>query len=107
MNKTTIKFTYEQFEECIKSIMNQDKYFKNIKKLSNGKINLFNDDNISTRDVLFLTLVELMNDYETDYIGYYLYKSQDETFKDKNGNIVPINSIEELWNVLIENMEEK
>lgn len=60
-------------------------------------------------------LEEIFNDKETQWISYYLYeldcgksyKDGDITEKDKDGNekIIPLKTPEDLYNLLIEDME--
>lgn len=111
MDMIKTKLTYEQFEKCINSIIEQDDFTEFLHNATNGIIQLYECDKLSTSIQLLELIEELTNDKENGYISFWLYecehgrKGEDRVFINKLS--VPFTTIRDLWNVLIKNIKEE
>ena len=101
--------TYEQFKKCIKSIIDQYKYIDKIYDATDGMINLWENEKLTTYNALYDLLRDLTND-KNDWIEYWLYdcecgKRKDfcDSVSDKDGNKIPFTTTKDLWDILVMN----
>ena len=99
--------TYEQFEKCIKSIIDQYKYIDKIYDATDGMINLWENEKLTTDHTLYELLRDLTND-KNGWIGYWLHDCEyGEGFcdgvSDEDGNKIPFTTIKDLWDMLFMN----
>ena len=101
--------TYKQFKKCIKSIVNQYKYVDKIYDATDGMVNLWENEKLTTDHTLCELLRDLTND-KNNWIGYWLHdceygerKDLCDSIEDENGNKIPFTTIKDLWDMLVMN----
>jgi len=94
------QLTYEIFEKCIQSIIDQDEYMG---KLYDVGLDLYENNGMKTENCL-LDLLEYLTNDNNDTISYWLYDCEcgkcGENKIQINGRYVPFTTIKDLWNVL-------
>lgn len=103
--------TFEQFSKILAAIsdMNelQDGLLDCINKY-NKKQNEYGDLYIPSLEDQVVELLKVMFNDKDDWISYWIYelefgrKADKYTVADENGNNIPLKTIEDLWNLLLE-----
>ncbi len=96
--------TKKEFTELIESHINWSSRVDNINNILGIGISMYNIDIIDYGAVLFeKTLDILFDDIAIDNIDWWLYEKQKDNSKqmwDNDDNIIPTETIEDLWNLV-------
>lgn len=105
--------TFEQFSDCIAVIQDE---MEREDKINDVLSNEFALERTMLYNPLLSEYIKLLRDIfkdEGDWIGYYIYdldfggEYHEDDVQDENGQNIPLLTVEDLYNLLIENMENK
>ena len=103
--------TFEQFSDCIEAIQDE---MKREDKINDVLSNEFALERTMLYNPLLSEYIKLLRDIfkdEGDYIGYYVYDLDfgrdyhEGDIQDENGQNIPLLTVEDLYNLLVENMD--
>ena len=103
--------TFEQFSDYIETIQDE---MKREDKINDVLSNEFALERTMLYNPLLSEYIKLLRDIfkdEGDYIGYYVYDLDfgrdyhEGDIQDENGRNIPLLTVEDLYNLLVENMD--
>lgn len=111
-------YTFEDFAEAIEGIQKEHALEGQLAAVSREYWEGSRDEFCLTLPTmleanLLTTLEALFDDQDSGWIGYWIYdldfgaKYSEGTVKDKDGNNIPLETVEDLWNLLVDNYYEK
>jgi len=105
--------TFEQFLDCIETIQDQMDDDAALNDLLSDKFALESTMLCNPLTTKYIELLRNIFNDESDWISYYIYdldfgkEYREGVVQDENGQNVPLLTVEDLYNLLIENMENK
>jgi len=103
-NELNVTITYKQFEKCIKAIILENDYIHTLYNLSDGAINLWENEKIKCSNALYELLYDLLPHEDYDKIGFWLYECdcgrKSRRVLKQDGKDIPFSTIKDLWNVI-------
>ena len=107
--------TKKLYKECVNTIINFNRYEHEVYKMSNGAVQLYEIPEVSGLvDRLEKLLSYCTNDKDYEFgnnLSYFLYdcdagkdslcKDGSSKIQDKDGNDIPFNNVDDLWNYII------
>lgn len=100
----------ENFIKYINDFRNLCNIYENINKAAE-KLDFFSIYNTEYEVMILDILQDVFNDKENDLIGYFIYelnygeKWEESCIRDKDGKDIPLRNAEELYDILVKNME--
>lgn len=105
--------TFEQFSDCIETIQDQMEDETALNDLLSNRFALEPTMLYNSLLTEYIKLLRHVFNDESDWISYYIYdldfgkEYHEGVVRDENGQNIPLLTIEDLYNLLIENMENK
>lgn len=105
--------TFEQFSDCIETIQNEMEREDKINDVLSDEFALERTMLYNPLLAEYIKLLRSVFDDENDWIDYYVYDLDfgkdyhDGDVQDENGQNIPLLTVEDLYNLLIENMDDR
>ena len=112
--KNRYPLSFEDFSEYISLVKEHEKFKEKLDvftyEYSNCTGNDVNFDYPSNTEIIIELIEKVFNDYD-EWISYWCYELnfgdeyKDGMITDKNGNNVPLKTVDDLWKIIIDNYD--